>query len=747
MPLWIVRRKLLVFLYQFVDQYYQTEQWQGILTQANELGYNVLFFCGSVFKTPLRNDTQSNIIYNLPNTEKIEGFISMSGTLANYSGSEYFENFIKRYSDVPIVHLSYTMENAKTINLNNHKSITKLMDHIMTEHNYTKYTFLSGPNTNLESNERKRAFIDTMMANNVSETDYIIFEGDFSKESAIEILENMYKDNVFTPDIIICANDEMAIGTLTVLDKLNIETPGEVAFTGFDNISNAKSFTPSFTTVSQPIYEMGKASVKLVHNLITNTQDNKNLSFAGELIIRESCGCNRYRTHNSKSVTNSNNNNLSHIEVLKYIKKREVHRYLSLHHIYHGQEFEPIIIELLDTIIKELEFIIPTGSFMKLFVEYYKNKSSHFQLFNWSLFVQWLKNKLYKDGVAYLSEELHNMLYYSSLYTSELLLRNVSKENYDFMGMYYYSSELIMELTKASSIDEVFEIIVPYIRTYNFGDYYVCSFDEPIESSDVLNFIYPDRLTMSFGYENGEVIEPYSFESSTMLPTHLLESESTKHYIFYPLFFGSTHYGYHICTLDIPLKSIFRTIKEQIVNTLERLKTHKKLEEYNNQLKYISNHDSLTKILNRRGIYEEFERLENTHDISEIAIIYGDIDGLKIINDLYGHFEGDFAIVSIAKILKDAIADNGFVGRFGGDEFLCILKNPDELIYEETFINRVSELIKEHNLSEGKPYKLDISFGFSIYDISEGINPDDIFHESDVSLYKIKQKKIYDKNI
>jgi diguanylate cyclase (GGDEF)-like protein len=161
-----------------------------------------------------------------------------------------------------------------------------------------------------------------------------------------------------------------------------------------------------------------------------------------------------------------------------------------------------------------------------------------------------------------------------------------------------------------------------------------------------------------------------------------------------------------------------------------------------------SEHDMLTGVFNRRGFMNNLEQRIN-HVImydksnSKAAIFYMDMDGLKQINDTYGHDEGDFAIRNSADILSKAFG-NGLVGRQGGDEFLgfCLL---DGSVVEEpeNMITKVDKLMEEFNTNSGKPYKLRISIGYMefLIDFNTIKNLPSYMESADTMLYENKRKR------
>lgn len=133
-------------------------------------------------------------------------------------------------------------------------------------------------------------------------------------------------------------------------------------------------------------------------------------------------------------------------------------------------------------------------------------------------------------------------------------------------------------------------------------------------------------------------------------------------------------------------------------------KAVKELEVLNEDLKNISIIDELTGLYNRRGFFENAERYYKQSKRLEyhFLLLFIDLDKLKHINDTFGHEEGDFAIISVSKILKRSFRDIDIISRLGGDEFIVLAinaVNDDYPIIRE----RVDHNMEEYNLKLKKP--------------------------------------------
>lgn len=182
--------------------------------------------------------------------------------------------------------------------------------------------------------------------------------------------------------------------------------------------------------------------------------------------------------------------------------------------------------------------------------------------------------------------------------------------------------------------------------------------------------------------------------------------------------------------LELSQTVLYKSGHPNEVQVIARDITNRKEEEKAAQ--YLSFHDKLTGLYNRTYFEEKVVNLEYNGKLP-LSLIMLDVNGLKLVNDAFGHFEGDKLLKGIGKILLDCCSENSIVARIGGDEFIIATPNTDE----EGSVNLIDKIKERCNHANVKPVNLSISLGYAImYDVNENI--EDIISEAENRMYTNK---------
>ncbi len=133
---------------------------------------------------------------------------------------------------------------------------------------------------------------------------------------------------------------------------------------------------------------------------------------------------------------------------------------------------------------------------------------------------------------------------------------------------------------------------------------------------------------------------------------------------------------------------------EYVICSAVDITEQKKAEE---RIKYISFHDELTDLYNRAYVEEEMERLDTDRQLP-ISIIMVDVNGLKLVNDTFGHETGDELLIKTAEVLQQSCREEDIIARFGGDEFIILLPQTGKQNVTSV-VNRIKQNCREISLN------------------------------------------------
>ena len=177
----------------------------------------------------------------------------------------------------------------------------------------------------------------------------------------------------------------------------------------------------------------------------------------------------------------------------------------------------------------------------------------------------------------------------------------------------------------------------------------------------------------------------------------------------------------------------------QLLEEIARLRDAvDRLEARVEELDQLAHRDPLVPLANRRGMLRELETMIARHERHETpaAMLFVDLDGLKILNDSFGHCGGDAALVNVAEKLIEGTRATDCVARLGGDEFCVLLEHADEKSALETAERLVDAIAGEDFMFEGSAMPLSVAIGVTL--IEKGDTPSTVLARADKAMYRVK---------
>jgi len=310
----------------------------------------------------------------------------------------------------------------------------------------------------------------------------------------------------------------------------------------------------------------------------------------------------------------------------------------------------------------------------------------------------------------------------------------------------YMTERLTGTETPYDCIGKIYEskyLLQPYEK------FYLCLNENWLDSEYDISTGYSNKMQLALiaesdpkahGYEGHVLMDEHSkkyFSRSKMLPALHEKNDGPRVFYFVPVHFNNRSLGYAV--LQNPLTQpgnvgpVFRNFIRNVNNALEMTRAKHKISR-------LSEHDAMTGLMNRRGmeihVQDMIQKAEPTDMVCAIVI---DMDGLKIINDTYGHSEGDEGIVAVSEAANSITEKGELCMRAGGDEFYIIgVGNYDEEKLEKKR-KKFDNFIKSKN--SRRDFPVSASFGYAYDQICTITNYNEVIHRADFGMYLEKRTK------
>ena len=324
---------------------------------------------------------------------------------------------------------------------------------------------------------------------------------------------------------------------------------------------------------------------------------------------------------------------------------------------------------------------------------------------------------------------------------SSVDIRTVNNElvkRFDELRIYSLISSSMMRLLSGDySMADISKKLTELIQILGFRQLYFCIDNNSMSMDMAQSGGYPEQMELFLGYVDGRYIHNTTFRTEDILPH--LDNNDRSDIVFAPLFHNEHTFGY--LALDYQHAEIFMSniLLQNIRLALENLRIQNVLKEYAITLEELSLRDPLTGVYNRRGLENQSKLLigEANADKKLLSVVFVDLDGLKKINDNFGHAAGDDAIQIIARVLQQCAHSTDIVARIGGDEFVNIgFVNNEESLRSHVF--SLESRLKLFNEHSQKPYPVNASFGWCLKQPEDDLDLMEMIKLADARLYEAK---------
>ena len=325
------------------------------------------------------------------------------------------------------------------------------------------------------------------------------------------------------------------------------------------------------------------------------------------------------------------------------------------------------------------------------------------------------------------------------------LSRQVNGMNAREVSMTY----LTIELSACDDLKELHRVLVKKREdTPLMRDYYLCLFekgrDENGEHVFAENMTDTACLVHAMRDQQDHGMPMISFERKNLLPPMAERENEAQVFYLMLLHQKEEFYGYamfHYTRGEMP-STFFQHWNVILSGALSNMHKRNELMALYEERRLSSITDVMTRLLNRRGLEEQlapaWQRLCSRRE--SVAFICFDMDGLKRINDRYGHQAGDYAIRLTAGALRKAAPKEALLARTGGDEFLAVLPGADAAA-AESFMRDFDRELEALNRQENRAFDVKASSGAAVRRLDLYSTVEEFVRESDEVMYRQKEER------
>lgn len=731
---------------------------KGVRRAAIEEKADVIVFPGKYIDRDLsetkelRYEYQYHTIFAYAKNRRIDALIIAADCIGCFTSQKRIMEMLEEYHEFPCILVASKKEGYAGVVFDNYQGIKDGLEYLIHGCGCKKFAMIGGSAENMDAAERKQAFVSVLEANGIPVEDKMFAEGNLTRRSG-NVFATILDRN---PDVeaVFCVNDDTAMGLYDELRKRGKRAGRDIAVLGYDDTVESAHVSPPLASVRADSACLGEEAVHMACAAVRGERVESKV-LPTRFIKRESI---------SDSMRHANKDDFYRLEDFD----------LHFDEIFHRSINEE----------KKEQMIKIRVAYKRLMMAFVRNAMKGF------------KNPRSGEEIALRADEFINTggVKYADV---DILLSHLESAYKVLRGMQ------VKDEGRTELRDLFFDLYRKTVRAMNVlvGDMeqekIKESYDMKVFVQDILQFekgkdqsygVLLERLEW-LGIRNAKLYmlkqpELHLFKEAYSVPEALyLKAErrdgvvrtvpamqqkidfddiytdragQSSYRVVLPLFSDETIYGILLCDMTDALHDNGELLVNQMSAAVKMLKLLEAnemiqqqlednlaaLKDSNIKLDTLSKSDVLTGIYNRRGFYDVTQQMidECGGKQQSVLAVYVDMNNLKIINDRYGHEEGDHSLKLIGTFLKEMVAEQGVAGRIGGDEYAFAIAY-DGNDGGETVLESLYHKFEVYNENSDKDYNITVSAGACVIQPGQQITLKEVLQQADERLYLVKQKR------
>ncbi|MDE6844766.1 MAG: GGDEF domain-containing protein [Lachnospiraceae bacterium] len=731
---------------------------KGVSRAAKGADVDVIVFPGKYIdrdlsdNRELRYEYQHNTVFSYAHSSRIDALIIAADCIGCFTSQRRILEMLAEYKEFPCILLASKKDGYAGVTFDNYQGIKDGLEYLINVSGCKKFAMVGASDENVDAFERKQAFISVLEEHGIPFEERMFVEGNLTRRCT-EVFSRLLDDN---PDVeaVFCVNDDTAVGLYEEINRRGKRVGVDIAVLGYDDTMEAAHASPPISSV------------------------RADAAWLGEEAVRMACAAVRGERVESKVLPT------------RFIKRKSIFDAVSnddKESFYQLKDFDANFVEIFYRGIneeKEEQLIRIRVAYKKLMMAFVRNAAKGFKdpdgnveislcadefintggvkyadvdilLSHFERAYKVLRNMQVEDDGRSELRDLFFDLYRKTVRAMNVLVGDMEvkkvKESYD-MKLFVQD---ILQFEKGK--DQSYSVLLERLEWLGIRNAELYMLDKPVFHLFREQFPVPEVLYLKAELKNGVVSAvPAMRQKKKFDAVYSSKSSKCTYRVVLPLFSDETVYGILLCEMTDALYDNGELLVNQMsaaVKMLKLLEANEKIQQQlednlaalkasNIQLDTISKSDVLTGIYNRRGFYDEAQRMidECRQKSQTVLAVYVDMNNLKIINDRYGHEEGDHSLKLIGTFLKQMVSKQGVAGRIGGDEYAFVMSydgNDDG----DSVLESLYRKFECYNESSDKDYNITVSAGACIIAPEQSISLKEALQQADEKLYLVKQMR------